>query len=355
VLAHELIGLTGRADATEALVRLLESWMGSTRGLPQGPSASNVLADIYISPAARALDRAGFRFRRYSDDFRVLATTWREAREAQLVLERALYDLGLAAAPGKARTLKLETYQIALSRVNDPRLQSPVVREAFDELEAEDYVPQLAAPVTVSPEEVTRAAEVVQEITPLSVNVLTTRLLRRAIPTLAVGRSRAVLDRFPILLAKYAHLTPVMASYFRQLMGSDAEHDAVEAVASALRSESFKFPWQIGWLFSAVSHAHARSTTVADLAAEALESDALPWFARGQAALALAVHGRLPRPTEYVDVYELSSRAVRPDLVAAVGVGSPPWRSPFLRSIASESPVLASVQDLPIDSYREWV
>ena len=45
-LAYELAGLTGRVDAIEPLLRLLEVWMGHPRGLPQGPPASYVLADI---------------------------------------------------------------------------------------------------------------------------------------------------------------------------------------------------------------------------------------------------------------------------------------------------------------------
>lgn len=357
-LASELIGLTGRADATDALVRLLEAWMGDTRGLPQGPAASNLLADIYLSPAARTLDRAGFRFRRYSDDFRVIAATWEEAKSAQLALEAALYELGLAVAPGKLRALKLETYRARVARVNDQRLQRAVFRDAVEELEAGEYAPQPDRLEGIGPVEVARAEEVLREVVALqNPDVLATRLLRRTLFTLAAGGSPSALDSFPILLARYAHLAPVLSLYARELMATDFERATVARVVRVLQSTSYKFPWQIGWLLSALCHARERSQAAAAVVGGALHSDHLPWFARGQAALALAIHGRLPRPTEFVDVYELSSRAARADFVAAVALApGSSWRSSFLKSVATaESPVLSAIGELPTDSYRDWL
>jgi hypothetical protein len=138
-------------------------------------------------------------------------------------------------------------------------------------------------------------------------------------------------------------------------MGTTLEEAAIARILAVLTSDRFKFPWQIGWLLNALCHAQHPSESVATFALRALNDDALPWFARGQAAVALAVHGKLPRPTEYVETYELSPRAVRPDLVAAVAVGEPPWRNPFLEAVAADSPVLAAVQELPHVSFREWL
>lgn len=104
LLSYEILGTTGDADLTEVLMQSLQEWMQAPRGLPQGPLASGPLADIYISPVARSMSRAGFRFSRYSDDFRVVAENWTEARQAQLSLETAMRVMGLALAPGKLRT-----------------------------------------------------------------------------------------------------------------------------------------------------------------------------------------------------------------------------------------------------------
>jgi len=353
-LAYEIIGLTGRADVAEGLTRLLESWMGDTRGLPQGPVASNALADIYISPAARALDRAGYRFSRYSDDFRVLASTWPETKDAQLALETALHGLGLAAAPGKLRTPKLQTYKNALERVNDPRLVDETFREAVQEVDSEEYAPGLVLE-EVTPEVVAHAETILDEVLAQDdVDVLATRLLRRALPRLGAGRSTSALESLPVLVGKYAHATTSLARYVRALIGTDVEKDAIETVLTILNSDHFKFPWQVGWLLNAICPAE-ESDAIAGFASTALVSSRLPWFARGQAALALALHGQLPRTTDYVSIYERATRASRPDFVAAVAVANPQWAGGFLRSVSNDSPVLAVVSQLPPEVVREWV
>ena len=354
LLAHQLIGLTGRADATEPLTRLLEGWMGSSRGLPQGPVASYLLADIYISPAARALSRAGFRYSRYSDDFRVLASDWPELKQAQQVLEEAFYGLGLSAAPGKLRTPGIQKYADAVERVNDPRLAIPVVRDTMDELEAEDYVPTARIAPTVTSEEVARAEEVLMDLIDGRVDVVATRLIRRVLPRLGGGHSSRALNVLPALLSKYAHLTPTTSAYMKFLMRGPHEDEAIAGIVAALRSPRYLSGWQIGWLLSAANQAEVRSPEMADIAQAAFRSHQLPWFARGQAALAIALHGTLPRPTEFVDVYEMSPKATRPDLVAAVVLGEPPWRRQFVAGV-SDAPLLAEVVDFDVDTRTEWL
>lgn len=355
VLAYELLGLTGWAEAAEAISRLLEAWAGGSRGLPQGPWPSYVLADVYISTVARSLLRAGIRFRRYSDDFRIVATTWSEVREAQLKLEEAFHAIGLVVAPGKLKTPKIETYRSYLERVDDPRLQSEESREAFAELETGEYEPPAAAPRAVTARERQRAETVLQEqLDALPITVLSTRLIRRALPKLGRGQSDIGIRLLPRLLARYPHLSPNIAAYLGLLMGTDLEDRAVGSVLSWLQGSAYRFPWQVGWLLSALTRADSQHDEIAAFAGAAVYRDDVPWFARGQAALALAIHGSLPTPTEYVSVFERSPRATRADLAAAVVVGQPRWRRQFLDGVSAD-PVLEAVTQLDPDELQSWL
>ena len=355
-LAYELIGLSGRAETVEPLTRLLEAWLGTPRGLPQGPTASYVLADIYIAPAARALERAGFMFSRYSDDFRVVGRTWSDVRLAQDTLERALHELGLVVASKKLRTVKIDTYRGYVDRVNDPRLQRATIREAFDEMESEDYISTVVrGRLDTTSDQVHRAEAVFDDqIAAERVDVLSTRLIRRALPILGSAGSRRALPHLWRLLSRYPHLTATVATYIRLLTGTGAELEAVQSVAGWLDKATYRLPWQVGWMLYAIAHAQQQVPEVPEVARAALISDRLPWFARGQAALALAVHDHLPPVRDFVEIYEHAPLATRPDLAAAVLIDQPLWAGKFLAG-ASDSPVLAGVSNLSPESFREWI
>ena len=355
-LAYELIGLTGRDDVAEPLIRSIEGWMATPRGIPQGPTPSYVLADIYIAPAARALARAGFSFSRYSDDFRIAGRSWPEVKRAQEVLEASLYALGLVVAPKKLRGLKVETYRKYVERANDPRLQRATIREALDELEAEDYVPTAREPRRdVSTDEVRRAHEVfVDQSDADRVDNLSTRLIRRTLPILGSGVDPVVLPRLTRLMSRYAHLTQVTSTYLRFLMGTNEEGAAVNSIEQWLDGSTYRLPWQVGWILNAACFAQQPHSTLAEGALHVFASDRYPWFARGQAAICLAIHGRLPAVETFVDTYERAPTATRPDLVAAVVIDDPPWRESFV-SGASDNPILRTVAALDQRNYMEWL
>jgi RNA-directed DNA polymerase len=78
-------------------------------GTPQGGVISPLLANIILNRLDWALDRAGYRFARYADDFVVVCRTVGEAQEALIVVRRVLEtDLGLKLSPEKT---KIQTYQ----------------------------------------------------------------------------------------------------------------------------------------------------------------------------------------------------------------------------------------------------
>jgi len=184
-LAYELVGTTGDSDATESLIALLGATMNGSKGLPQGPAASASLSDIYISPVARSLSRAGYRFSRYTDDFRIVATDWTEARRAQVFLEEAMREIGLTIAPGKLTTPKIATYRAGVRRMNETREITPsLTRGAF----VGGYGWEPIDQVPVSDEEVAAAVIALRDLSAQKrIDAVATRRMRWAVARLAYG------------------------------------------------------------------------------------------------------------------------------------------------------------------------
>lgn len=86
ILRRELLVQSMDTAHVEATIALLGEAFGTTRGLPQMMSSSDVLADAYIAILERALLRHGYALARYADDFRVLAPDWATANQ---IIERA--------------------------------------------------------------------------------------------------------------------------------------------------------------------------------------------------------------------------------------------------------------------------
>lgn len=73
-------------------------------GTPQGGVVSPLLANIALNLMDWHLEKAGFRFVRYADDFVVLCKTHRQAKEAMDLVSKLLADqMGLSLSPEKTR------------------------------------------------------------------------------------------------------------------------------------------------------------------------------------------------------------------------------------------------------------
>jgi group II intron reverse transcriptase/maturase len=114
-IPHEVImrGLTN-VVADGNILRLVQRFLSAgvmedgvvqsaTLGTPQGGVLSPLLANIALNFLDWHLDRLGFRFVRYADDFVVLCRTERQAKEAREAVERLLQSLGLSLSVEKTR------------------------------------------------------------------------------------------------------------------------------------------------------------------------------------------------------------------------------------------------------------
>ena len=291
---------------------------------------------------------------RFSDDFRVPVGNWAAVKRAQLALEEAFYDIGLSVAPGKLKTPRIETYRQWLETVNDPRVTGAASVAALAAMENEEYFAGEWEPADVTDEQVAGAAEVLAEQrTALHVTVTTTRLVRRSIGLLASARSPRAVPLLSFLLTQYAHLTPAVCSYLSSIVQSDNEAAGVDAVVEQLTGPRSRMAWQVGWLLHALSLANTPRVDIAEVALPRLFDESLPWFARSAAARATAVHGALPPLDRYFGVYERATDAARPDLVSAVIVAEPSWKSRFLSGIGTD-PLLRDITEHAPEEVRQW-
>jgi RNA-directed DNA polymerase len=96
-------------DVCTALTAYLGELLNGTRGLPQMLTASDRLADTYLSILDRKLARDGYSLYRYVDDIRLVAQSW---EHANLAIEQAAEyarELGLILSSRKTYIYKQQT------------------------------------------------------------------------------------------------------------------------------------------------------------------------------------------------------------------------------------------------------
>jgi hypothetical protein len=110
-LENALRNVTDEGHA-HAIEHMIYEWnMSVSYGIPVGPSASRILADLTIEDIDQGLKSEGFKFCRYSDDYRVFAKSEREARAALAFLADGLFKShGLTLQEGKTEILSSDEF-----------------------------------------------------------------------------------------------------------------------------------------------------------------------------------------------------------------------------------------------------
>lgn len=90
-----------------SLTEVLNRWSTvGGRGIPQGYTASDLLAKLYLTRVDRALKEQGYRHLRYVDDFRLFCESRAEAKRALQELQRILRPRGLNIQSKKTHLLR---------------------------------------------------------------------------------------------------------------------------------------------------------------------------------------------------------------------------------------------------------
>jgi hypothetical protein len=104
-LLSDLRQLTGGSRPEIDLLRVcLRKWSArGEKGIPQGYSASDLLAKVYANPLDLALRNDGYRHLRYVDDIRIFCRSRTDAKRAILSLSRHIHQRGLNLQSAKTK------------------------------------------------------------------------------------------------------------------------------------------------------------------------------------------------------------------------------------------------------------
>jgi retron-type reverse transcriptase len=106
-LLSDLRQIVGRSKSEIDLLRdCLRKWSArGEKGIPQGYSASDLLAKVYANPIDIALRNDGYRHLRYVDDIRIFCRSKIEAKRAILSLSTHIHKRGLNLQSAKTKIL----------------------------------------------------------------------------------------------------------------------------------------------------------------------------------------------------------------------------------------------------------
>jgi hypothetical protein len=103
---------------------LLNKWaLPRAKGVPQGFSATDILAKIYLNPIDRALRNAGFSHLRYVDDIRIFCSSRLKAKQGLFLLNDLMRKRGLNLQSAKTRIVRADDAQHEIDGVT-PLIQS---------------------------------------------------------------------------------------------------------------------------------------------------------------------------------------------------------------------------------------
>ncbi len=152
-IAHELLvralsphtGGSRLSDEIRAWLRCWSSTPGNSlqHGIPQGPVASDFLAEAVLLPLDEALTREGIHYVRYVDDIRIFARTKLEAQKGAVRLELLCRGAGLIPQGKKFALLEARSVEEAIGQM--PSIAPPDSPEdertsAMSALEAEALI-----------------------------------------------------------------------------------------------------------------------------------------------------------------------------------------------------------------------
>lgn len=132
LLYSDLNALGADQDLLSVLRTCLDRWSKPRgRGIPQGYSASDILAKVYMGPVDLGLRNSGFKHVRYVDDIRIFCRSNLEAKKALLRLTDLLRNRGLILQTAKTDILTVDKARTEIDGIG------PLIESIQAELQAE--------------------------------------------------------------------------------------------------------------------------------------------------------------------------------------------------------------------------
>jgi RNA-directed DNA polymerase len=355
LLEAEIVAQTGEGQAAAAIRDLLEASMGRSFGLPQNRYPSHALAECVLSLVDRRLLRQAIPLWRYSDDYRLAASTRIAAHEALELLDAELRTVGLVINEEKTSVRSHETYTRWANAVAD-RISAVeanfdldfgefiLLASEYDDEDEEDEEDEEDKNGSVesagddsgdAPESGSPSNEDLPEDKALALlmdwkqslesaqirarygpdAVVDRQIVATSLRVLGRQRSLDGLQFVRAILDSDPSLTPNIARYLRRAMANDEV--AVDAViADVLAAEELYIsPWQAVWLMEPLKHSQWLTDVQKDWLKECF--DRSTGFLRASAADVLAHHGDIESDA-MLAAFDESYRGARPRLVSAI-------------------------------------
>lgn len=349
-LQQRLVDAAGRADTALAVRELLTGIANRQFGLPQGHYVSDWLSEQILSPIDRRLLRRGLSITRYADDFRIGASTWREAHRILEELSSELYGVGLTLNEEKSRILKRTTYEEHVGRIEE-KLEERLTEAQVDMSHFDPYtgVTLSAADQDVAVEGLSRFfVEAAEErlqggLSPQNA-ALNRRMLRMSLGSLARVGAPAAVSYAARLLNTDPSLVDRYGAYLRAVTQAGFTQEVSAAIDSRIGGGQYVAGWELAWLAESLIVSSAISGLQADVMSQMMDSRGLPGTLRARASIALASHSKVD-----VDVllrlYEEVAAAARPDVVAALALRASTGQRPKVRSAIADHPLYEWIFD----------
>jgi hypothetical protein len=108
-------------DFTNLLKKCLGEWSTHknnklNHGIPQGPLASNLIAEIYMLPVDKKLNKKNIKYVRYVDDIKIFGKTREEVLSGAILLERECKERGLIPQSKKYEIINASTIEEAIGK-----------------------------------------------------------------------------------------------------------------------------------------------------------------------------------------------------------------------------------------------
>ena len=124
-ISHDLLlsiesSNSNNSEAGHMVKEWLQHWSSESsktitaHGIPQGPIASDFLAEAFFLPIDIRLQKVTFKYIRYVDDIRLFGRTENEIRKAAILLEQQCRERGLIPQSSKFEIRKLKSVEDAL-------------------------------------------------------------------------------------------------------------------------------------------------------------------------------------------------------------------------------------------------
>jgi len=146
-LLSEIVNCSLPKEVSSLLLKCLKKWsfQNSSKGIPQGYSASDILGKLYLNYVDYHIHSQGIAHARWVDDFRIFCKSLSEARQIVMLLTSLLRERGLNLQSAKTEICKSDEVLNKINAIEDklrPLVQNLTNKaKGLVEDEADPYMP----------------------------------------------------------------------------------------------------------------------------------------------------------------------------------------------------------------------